>query len=171
MKQGVLTNGRVRLLMSPGDQVRAAARAQTRQAPAAAATQAVGEEQQLHLTRSTRPRAAAAPPPGAAEQRTPKSRRTHALLSLLTHPIVCLLLHHPPVCPCVQCFRGQGRRNGERRRKSVRGCVVSPDLSVLNLVSPCVLGLRVELGACCCCAAVGRSPALAAVTRHLICKV
>ncbi|GFY90837.1 ribosomal protein S6e [Actinidia rufa] len=26
------------------------------------------------------------------------------------------------------------RRNGERRRKSVRGCIVSPDLSVLNLV-------------------------------------
>lgn len=32
------------------------------------------------------------------------------------------------------CFRGFGRRSGERRRKSVRGCVVSPDLSVLNLV-------------------------------------
>ncbi|KAL9270088.1 Small ribosomal subunit protein eS6-like protein [Drosera capensis] len=27
-----------------------------------------------------------------------------------------------------------GRRNGERRRKSVRGCIVSQDLSVLNLV-------------------------------------
>lgn len=34
----------------------------------------------------------------------------------------------------LQCFRGHGRRNGERRRKSVRGCIVSPDLSVLNLV-------------------------------------
>ncbi|GAQ80419.1 40S ribosomal protein S6 [Klebsormidium nitens] len=34
----------------------------------------------------------------------------------------------------VPCFRGHGRRNGERRRKSVRGCVVSQDLSVLNLV-------------------------------------
>lgn len=33
-----------------------------------------------------------------------------------------------------QGFRGFGRRNGERRRKSVRGCIVSPDLSVLNLV-------------------------------------
>ena len=33
-----------------------------------------------------------------------------------------------------QCFRGHGRRNGERRRKSVRGCIVSQDLSVLNLV-------------------------------------
>eukprot|EP00250_Pteridium_aquilinum_P012889 c21007_g2_i1 orf=338-1084(-) len=32
------------------------------------------------------------------------------------------------------CFRGHGRRKGERRRKSVRGCIVSPDLSVLNLV-------------------------------------
>jgi len=32
------------------------------------------------------------------------------------------------------CFRGYGRRDGERRRKSVRGCIVSPDLSVLNLV-------------------------------------
>lgn len=32
------------------------------------------------------------------------------------------------------CFRGHGRRTGERRRKSVRGCIVSPDLSVLNLV-------------------------------------
>ncbi|GJX38787.1 ribosomal protein S6e [Tanacetum coccineum] len=31
-------------------------------------------------------------------------------------------------------FRGYGRRNGERRRKSVRGCIVSQDLSVLNLV-------------------------------------
>ena len=36
--------------------------------------------------------------------------------------------------PGDSCFRGFGRRNGERRRKSVRGCIVSPDLSVLNLV-------------------------------------
>jgi small subunit ribosomal protein S6e len=36
--------------------------------------------------------------------------------------------------PGDQCFRGYGRRNGERRRKSVRGCIVSQDLSVLNLV-------------------------------------
>ncbi|GBF91680.1 40S ribosomal protein S6 [Raphidocelis subcapitata] len=36
--------------------------------------------------------------------------------------------------PGDQCFRGHGRRNGERRRKSVRGCIVSADLSVLNLV-------------------------------------
>jgi len=33
-----------------------------------------------------------------------------------------------------QGFRGIGRRNGERRRKSVRGCIVSSDLAVLNLV-------------------------------------
>lgn len=32
------------------------------------------------------------------------------------------------------CFRGFGRRNGERRRKAVRGCIVSQDLSVLNLI-------------------------------------
>ncbi|RZC73624.1 hypothetical protein C5167_049104 [Papaver somniferum] len=31
-------------------------------------------------------------------------------------------------------FRGQGRCNGERRRKSVRGCIVSQEMSVLNLV-------------------------------------
>ena len=38
------------------------------------------------------------------------------------------------MAPGDQCFRGYGRRKGERRRKSVRGCIVSPDLSVLNLV-------------------------------------
>eukprot|EP00195_Chlamydomonas_chlamydogama_P017847 CAMPEP_0202896230 /NCGR_PEP_ID=MMETSP1392-20130828/5242_1 /ASSEMBLY_ACC=CAM_ASM_000868 /TAXON_ID=225041 /ORGANISM="Chlamydomonas chlamydogama, Strain SAG 11-48b" /LENGTH=252 /DNA_ID=CAMNT_0049581499 /DNA_START=77 /DNA_END=835 /DNA_ORIENTATION=+ len=32
-----------------------------------------------------------------------------------------------------QCFRGHGRKNGERRRKSVRGCIVSPECAVLNL--------------------------------------
>mmetsp|Transcript_25586 Transcript_25586/g.71550 ORF Transcript_25586/g.71550 Transcript_25586/m.71550 type:complete len:249 (+) Transcript_25586:142-888(+) len=32
------------------------------------------------------------------------------------------------------CMLGHGRRKGERRRKSVRGCIVSSDLSVLNLV-------------------------------------
>lgn len=32
------------------------------------------------------------------------------------------------------CYKGYGRRNGERRRKSVRGCIVSSDISVLNLV-------------------------------------
>ena len=35
--------------------------------------------------------------------------------------------------PGDSCFRGFGRRKGERRRKSVRGCIVSQDLSVLNL--------------------------------------
>lgn len=36
--------------------------------------------------------------------------------------------------PGDSCFRGYGRRRGERRRKGVRGCIVSQDLSVLNLV-------------------------------------
>merc|ERR1711904_249752 len=31
-------------------------------------------------------------------------------------------------------FRGYSRRSGERRRKSVRGCIVSPDIAALNLV-------------------------------------
>jgi small subunit ribosomal protein S6e len=31
-------------------------------------------------------------------------------------------------------FRGYGRRRGERRRKSVRGCIVSQETSVLNLL-------------------------------------
>ncbi|KAG6468928.1 hypothetical protein ZIOFF_073623 [Zingiber officinale] len=48
---------------------------------------------------------------------------------VLTTGRVRLLLHRG-----TPCFRGYGRRNGERRRKSVRGCIVSPDLSVLNLV-------------------------------------
>jgi hypothetical protein len=56
-----------------------------------------------------------------------------------------LLLHS--ACLAVQCFRGNGRRNGERRRKSVRGCIVSPDLSVLNLVS--AAGARGEGRNCC----------------------
>ncbi|EME29222.1 40S ribosomal protein S6 [Galdieria sulphuraria] len=30
--------------------------------------------------------------------------------------------------------RGYGMRDGERRRKSVRGCIVSPDIAVLNLI-------------------------------------
>merc|ERR1712216_868988 len=38
------------------------------------------------------------------------------------------------MAPGDQCFRGYGRRKGERRRKGVRGCIVTPDLSVLNLV-------------------------------------
>lgn len=32
----------------------------------------------------------------------------------------------------LSCYRA--RRTGERKRKSVRGCIVGPDLSVLNLV-------------------------------------
>merc|ERR1719343_467691 len=36
--------------------------------------------------------------------------------------------------PGDSCFRGYNRRSGERRRKSVRGCIVSADISVLNLV-------------------------------------
>ncbi|KAL5081220.1 hypothetical protein RYX36_009641 [Vicia faba] len=48
---------------------------------------------------------------------------------VLTLGRVRLLLHQR-----TPCFRGHRRRNGERRRKSVRGCIVSPDLSVLNLV-------------------------------------
>ncbi|CAI5526908.1 unnamed protein product [Closterium sp. Naga37s-1] len=48
---------------------------------------------------------------------------------VLTPGRVQILMHRG-----VPCFRGHGRRNGERRRKSVRGCIVSQDLSVLNLV-------------------------------------
>merc|ERR1719379_1428312 len=36
--------------------------------------------------------------------------------------------------PGDSCFRGFNRRRGERRRKSVRGCIVSPDIACLNLV-------------------------------------
>ncbi|RZC19825.1 40S ribosomal protein S6, partial [Glycine soja] len=48
---------------------------------------------------------------------------------VLTPGHVRLLLHRG-----TPCFCGYGRHNGERRRKSVPGCIVSPDLSVLNLV-------------------------------------
>jgi hypothetical protein len=48
---------------------------------------------------------------------------------VLTNGRVRLLLS-----PGDKCFRGYGRRKGERRRKSVRGCVISQDISVLNLV-------------------------------------
>nr|CAB3458649.1 unnamed protein product [Digitaria exilis] len=47
---------------------------------------------------------------------------------VLTSGRVRLLLHRG-----TPCFRGYGRRDGERRRKSVRGCIVSQDLSVINL--------------------------------------
>merc|ERR1711976_842661 len=33
--------------------------------------------------------------------------------------------------PGDKCFRGYNRRKGERRRKSVRGCIVSPDIAAL----------------------------------------
>lgn len=48
---------------------------------------------------------------------------------VLTAGRVSLLMHRG-----VPCFRGYGRRNGERRRKTVRGCIVSQELAVLNLV-------------------------------------
>jgi len=38
------------------------------------------------------------------------------------------------MAPGDQCMAGHGRRKGERRRKSCRGCIVSSDISVLNLV-------------------------------------
>ena len=47
---------------------------------------------------------------------------------------ICRLVNVFCIWAGTPCFRGYGRRNGERRRKSVRGCIVSPDLSVLNLV-------------------------------------
>ena len=31
-------------------------------------------------------------------------------------------------------FQGHGRRKGERRRKACRGCIVSQDIAVLNLM-------------------------------------
>merc|ERR1719408_1197935 len=36
--------------------------------------------------------------------------------------------------PGDRCFAGHNRRKGERRRKSVRGCIISPDISTLNLI-------------------------------------
>lgn len=48
---------------------------------------------------------------------------------VLTNRRVRLLMHKN-----VQGCRGYGMRSGERKRKSVRGCVVSPAISVLHLV-------------------------------------
>ena len=48
---------------------------------------------------------------------------------VLTPGRVCLLLHRGTLCS-----RGHGRRNGERKKESVGGCITSLDLSVLNLV-------------------------------------
>eukprot|EP00210_Caulerpa_lentillifera_P009212 g8782.t2 len=47
---------------------------------------------------------------------------------VLTNGRVRLLLNRGD-----KCFKGYGRRDGERRRKSVRGAILSPDLSVINL--------------------------------------
>lgn len=33
-----------------------------------------------------------------------------------------------------KCFKGYGRRKGERRRKSVRGCILANDLALVNLI-------------------------------------
>ncbi|MQM03682.1 hypothetical protein Taro_036469 [Colocasia esculenta] len=53
-----------------------------------------------------------------------------AIHGVLTTPgRVRVLLHRG-----TPCFRGYGWRNGERRHKSIRGCIASPDLSILNLV-------------------------------------
>ena len=35
--------------------------------------------------------------------------------------------------PKTQGMRGHGRRKGERRRKACHGCIISPDIAVLNL--------------------------------------
>merc|ERR1711920_676148 len=48
---------------------------------------------------------------------------------VMTHKRVRLLIR-----PGESCFRGYGRRKGERRKKSVRGCEVSPEIAALNLV-------------------------------------
>jgi small subunit ribosomal protein S6e len=48
---------------------------------------------------------------------------------VLTNDRVRLLMR-----PGDKCFKGFGRRTGERRRKSVRGCIISQDISVLNLL-------------------------------------
>merc|ERR1712216_520186 len=47
---------------------------------------------------------------------------------VLTSGRVRVLMEHGQTC-----FLGYGRRNGECRRKTVRGCIVSQDLSTLNL--------------------------------------
>jgi hypothetical protein len=60
---------------------------------------------------------------------SPTPARPRALQGVLTNGRVRLLMSAGQ-----QGFRGNGRRKGERRRKSVRGCIVSPDLASLNLV-------------------------------------
>ncbi|GFQ07962.1 40S ribosomal protein s6 [Phtheirospermum japonicum] len=49
--------------------------------------------------------------------------------SVLTPGRVSLLMYRGTPYLC-----GYGRINGERRRKSIHGCILSQDLSVLNLV-------------------------------------
>ncbi len=44
-------------------------------------------------------------------------------------PLLLLPFNHPSSPPCSY----RPRRTGERKRKSVRGCIVGSDLSVLNL--------------------------------------
>ena len=91
MKQGVLTNGRVRLLMHQ-----------------------------------------CAPSLQAPRRSYCFACDLHAGSFLESLLIMCPL----PLSPRrgVAGFRGFGRRKGERRRKSVRGCIVSQDLAVMNLV-------------------------------------
>merc|ERR1712224_153812 len=48
---------------------------------------------------------------------------------VLTRSRVKLLMY-----PGEKCFRGYGRKKGERRRRSVRGCIVSPEIASLNLI-------------------------------------
>lgn len=48
---------------------------------------------------------------------------------ILTVNRVSLLMH-----PGTQGCRGYGMRSGQRKRKSVRGCIISPAISVLHLV-------------------------------------
>lgn len=97
-----------------------------------AAGSTVGHRAQLQPGRSVQPRRAV-----WGSLCHPETSATHS--SAAHHwPLTCW----PPgpttaqvlMSPGDQCFRGYGRRNGERRRKSVRGCIVSQDLSVLNLV-------------------------------------
>jgi small subunit ribosomal protein S6e len=70
---------------------------------------------------------------------------------VLTNGRVRLLMHRGD-----PCFRGYGRRNGERRRKSVRGCIVSQDLATMNLVIVKQASLTRNSAPCICCAACVR---------------
>jgi ribosomal protein S6E (S10) len=76
-----------------------------------------------------RTRAKARAPPAQAPARRPPVAPPPPPQGVLTNGRVRLLMSAGQ-----QGFRGNGRRKGERRRKSVRGCIVSPDLASLNLV-------------------------------------